>query len=753
MAINKTGVVLSLTVLFLVFAVNFGSAFSGNGAGTLANPFNITNCTQLDEVRNNLTANYSLIADINFSAVGCTQYRTGAGWSPIGNTYYDGNSDFVGNSFSGTFSGNNKKIYNLYINNDSSTGTQFQAGLFWSIGHNSTYCGKVYDLGLIDVNITSWQDGGALAAFAGGWDTSDGLSGCSVINNTYATGIVNIGTDPVGGLVGTGINLNISHSYANLTVIGRQQVGGLIGIGDLVKITYSNFSGYVRSTGNDVGGLVGSGSSIKINNSYSTAMVNGSYNVGGLVGSGGGAIIYNSYATGKVTGTQFNVGGLIGYAENATITYAYATGDVRADKDGLDVSYVGGFAGFADGATFSNVYSVGNVSGTGSSGIGGLIGSGTLTVPGSNYWDVNTSHQTTSSGGTGLTTLEIKNVNTFNIWSIAAVNFGVTNSGFVWNIVNTSTYPFLSWETARTNPDLTAPLLLTISSTHTTSSATINWTTSESANSSVKYGTTLALSSGPINDVNFNNNYTIISDLSANTLYYYNLTICDSVGNCATNGTFSFTTDAVVDNTSDDSGSGSSGGGGGGGGGADTGLWTLTYPALNSVQFNVGYARELVNRSRIGFKLGNDTHHLGIVGITNTSATINVSSTPQIKILSVGEEWKVDANADNAYDLLVKLINISGVKANVSIKSINESSVSPISNAASGNATGSTTSTIVSDETVEQEFASFLSAKNIIVALVILVILAIVFWFAYFKGKLREKRVEKAIRYSSKNDK
>jgi hypothetical protein len=743
MVINKTVSVLGLAVLFLVFAVNFGSAFSGDGNGSLINPFNITNCTQLDEVRNNLIANYSLIADINFSATGCTQYRTGAGWIPIGNASYPDGLNLVANAFLGTFSGNNKNISNLLIFNSS---LRF-VGLF-GVSINASNYGKFYNISLLNVNVTGHEGTGALVGLGG----ESGVG--SIINNSHVTGTITGSNYYTGGLVGKGQYMNIAYSDANVTVIGGSQsaAGGLVGEASYATILFSNSSGYVRSNSDSIGGLVGGAGVVKINNSYSTAMVNGSYNVGGLVGSGVSSVIYNSYATGKVTGTEFNVGGLIGNAENANITYAYATGDVRAGKDGLDVSYVGGFAGFADGATFSNVYSAGNVSGTGSTGIGGLIGHGVLTVPGSNYWDINTSHQTTSANGTGLTTLEMKNVNIFNIWSIASVNFGATNTGFIWNIVNTSTYPFLSWEAARTNPDVTAPLLLTISSTHTTSRATINWTTNEPANSSVKYGTNLSLSSVPINDVNFNNNYTLITDLSANTLYYYNLTVCDSAGNCATNGTYNFTTDALADNTTDNSGGSSSGGGGGGGGGggADTGLWTLTYSTLADIEFRVGHVREFANRSRIGFKIGNDTHYLGVIGINNASntATLNISSTPQIKTLSVGEEWKVDADGNGIYDLIVKLNNVSSVKANISMMAIVETVpvIASVANNAANNGTN------VSQERNDDLTKSFSSVGKIILVVVILLIIAVIVWFVYLRGKFREDKINKSVRYVGKND-
>ncbi len=111
--------------------------------------------------------------------------------------------------------------------------------------------------------------------------------------------------------------------------------------------------------------------------------------------------------------------------------------------------------------------------------------------------------------------------------------------------------------------DTTAPSSSAISSgTPGSSTATISWTTNEEANSSVNYGTSLSLGTvdGGTSRVTSHNRE--LSGLSAATAYFYNVTSCDSLGNCLTNGTYNFSTA-----TSSSGGSSSSGGGGGGGGG------------------------------------------------------------------------------------------------------------------------------------------------------------------------------------------
>jgi hypothetical protein len=118
----------------------------------------------------------------------------------------------------------------------------------------------------------------------------------------------------------------------------------------------------------------------------------------------------NSYSTGGVSGNG-QMGGLLGWNEGS-VSYSYSTGVVSV-KD-----YVGGLVGH-NRATVSN-----------------------------SFWDTQTSGQSTSDGGTGKTTAEVKNIATFAGagWNIAAVAPGERNMAYAWNIVDGQTYPFLSWE-------------------------------------------------------------------------------------------------------------------------------------------------------------------------------------------------------------------------------------------------------------------------------------------------------------------
>ena len=189
-------------------------------------------------------------------------------------------------------------------------------------------------------------------------------------------------------------------------------------------------------TGKDnVGGLVGKNEGT-VSDSYSTGSVTGNSYVGGLVGKNEGTVS-NSYSTSNVAGNA-RAGGLVGQ-NSATVSDSYSTGSVAGN------SYVGGLVGKNEGPV-SNSYSTGSVTGT--LDVGGLVGKNENTVSNS-FWDIQTSGQETSSGGTGKTTAEMMDIDTFTgaAWDIIAVaNPGMRNTDYIWNIVDDESYPFLSWQ-------------------------------------------------------------------------------------------------------------------------------------------------------------------------------------------------------------------------------------------------------------------------------------------------------------------
>lgn len=101
-----------------------------------------------------------------------------------------------------------------------------------------------------------------------------------------------------------------------------------------------------------------------------------------------------------------------------------------------------------------------------------------------------------------------------------------------------------------------------------------------------------------------------------------------------------------------------------------TTTWT-THTITDSV-FEQGYTREMGVRSRIKVRVDNEDHFVGVISISETLATIEISSDPVQVSLAVGEDAKVDVTDDGFYDVYVLLNGIANNKADVTIQKIHE---------------------------------------------------------------------------------
>ncbi|MCK4521516.1 MAG: hypothetical protein KAU20_03000, partial [Nanoarchaeota archaeon] len=332
----------------------------------------IHNCTELQAMQNDLSGKYYLANDIDCTYD--TQNASGA--------LYNGGAGFepVGtdaNPFTGIFDGNEHTITGLKINRWST----YRVGLF-----GKTSGATIQDVGLIDCNIRGKDWTGALVGYNG-----------ATITNCYSTGVVSSSYGALGGLVGHGGGA-MTNCYSTSTV--------------------SN--GFA----NNVGGLVGDNYAT-LTDCYATGAVSGgNMQVGGLVGRGGTLI--RCYATGDVSGNLY-VGGLSGGATSPT--NCYATGAV-VGTTGASKGYAGGLIGFLSDRTATNCYSTGSVSG---SNAGGLVALDVGATYNDCFWDTQTSGQGSSAGGTGKTTVQMKQEATFTNWNFSTI----------WNITENETYPFL----------------------------------------------------------------------------------------------------------------------------------------------------------------------------------------------------------------------------------------------------------------------------------------------------------------------
>jgi hypothetical protein len=264
------------------------------------------------------------------------------------------------------------------------------------------------------------------------------LASDASVHDVAAESVDIIAGSGVGGLVGASWNSStVNNCYSTGSVTGNSNVGGLVGANGG---TLSNCHSMGSVTGYDyVGGLLGANGGT-LSNSYATGSVAGDKHVGGLIGQSTGPVS-NSYSTGDVTGANY-VGGLLGLNKNhATVSNSYSTGDVTGQVD------VGGLVGCNYEGDVSNSYATGSV--TGSMRVGGLVGRNDLSTVSNCFWDIQTSGQSTSDGGTGKTTAEMQDISTFSgaTWNITAVTgTSERNPAYIWNIVDSTTYPFLSWQ-------------------------------------------------------------------------------------------------------------------------------------------------------------------------------------------------------------------------------------------------------------------------------------------------------------------
>ena len=316
---------------------------------------------------------------------------TGTSFNIIGFDYH--------NPFSGVFDGNGRKIFNFIY---TSTGI-YKIGLFGWVS------GVIKDLGLIDPNVD--------AATVDYVSSLVGRLYNGTITNCYVEGGSVEGDWNVGGLAGRNDHGTISKCYSTATVSGERRISGLVGYNNKGKIT----------------------------NCYSSGTVSGYYLVAGLVGRNRFGTIANCYAAGSVIGNTY-VGGLVGEEHRGTIADSYSTCTVSGDQ------HVGGLVAMNSYGTITNCYSKGSVTGT--TNVGGLVGYKWKGEINNSFWDIETSGQTTSVGGTGLPTEEMKMQTNFTDagWDFVGETFNGIED--IWFIPQ-GDYPHLWWEGMKVSMKLT----------------------------------------------------------------------------------------------------------------------------------------------------------------------------------------------------------------------------------------------------------------------------------------------------------
>lgn len=284
--------------------------------------------------------------------------------------------------------------------------------------------------------VLSWQLGESLPLpdFSGGSGTTDD----PYLISTPAD-LSRIGHNPV--LMNAHFKLTDDVNMAVTThfIIGNGMypfAGTFDGGGHVV----SNFYRYAR-TGEMSKGLFGivngTGAEIKNLGLTDSGISGGGYQkVGLLVGMLSKGTVSGCFAErGSISVFESDGGGLVG-SNYGTISNCYANVSVSGWFG------VGGLVEMNRGI-ISNCYSRGKV--TGSLDHGGLVSRNSGTVTNS-FWDIETSEQTISAGGTGLMTDDMQ---TMSIFTNAGWDFvGETANGTydIWTICNHADYPRLTWQ-------------------------------------------------------------------------------------------------------------------------------------------------------------------------------------------------------------------------------------------------------------------------------------------------------------------
>ena len=336
---QKRFLALFLSILMLLCA-NYSAFPVIAAAAEEAKTIEITTADELQNINNNLKANYVLANDIDLS---------GRDFTPIGNT--------DSGAFEGSFDGNGHTISNLDVFSGK------YAGLF---GYND---GTVKNLTLSNVSVYGTRYIGGVVAYNA---ENSKIENCSVTGGkVYSDG--GIYATRIGGICGVneGKIEGVLSNAANVQLLNGTEdgsVGGVVGFcRDVENLTAEN-SGDVNG-GGKVGGIIGSCSGTVSLTAENSGNVNGRERyycyVGGIIGECSGETSLTAQNIGDVRGIG-NIGGIIGYCTGTGSVSAQNNGDVKTDG----YTYAGGIIGYLNKfLNLTNCCNNGNVYGYNAAGL------------------------------------------------------------------------------------------------------------------------------------------------------------------------------------------------------------------------------------------------------------------------------------------------------------------------------------------------------------------------------------------------
>ncbi|MDD4321590.1 MAG: hypothetical protein PHH31_08645 [Acidaminococcaceae bacterium] len=305
------------------------------GSGTELDPYQVATASDLNDVRNDLTACYKQMADIDLSV-----YEN---WISIGVFAYDENLNVdFSNAFLGNYNGGNFKITNLNI---------IPTGNSWGLFGFVRTAGIIQNIKIEDAVIDITDDThDSYIYFIGS------LIGCSYdgeIINCHANVVVNITCNnyrkiagQIGGLIGEFEPDNEFSCVKNCTahtVINNY--------GGLYNDNCGALIGNAWGTGRGYGSIPN-----LIQDCHATGIMSGDTYMGGLIGGGGGVFLERCSAITEILCNDGCSSGIAGELDNFTAKDCYAICKITCNNnpDGI-----GGFCAnaFEDNA-YENCYSV-----------------------------------------------------------------------------------------------------------------------------------------------------------------------------------------------------------------------------------------------------------------------------------------------------------------------------------------------------------------------------------------------------------
>lgn len=159
--------------------------------------------------------------------------------------------------------------------------------------------------------------------------------------------------------------------------------------------------------------------------------------------------------------------------------------------------------------------------------------------------------------------------------------------------------------------------------------------------------------------------------------------------------------------------------------------WYETFNKADKELSEYGNIEQVLGfKEKLSFKLGGQTHSVGVLSVSAGSVTIRVESTPQEATLKLGETKQFDLNSDSIYDLAVTFNGAVNGKAKLVVSALNVSEkklVSPVLN-----------ETVASELTDEGNKAATISLW--VIGVVVLLVLVVVLIITKLTKKVKKHR-------------